>query len=312
MPTTSSVNESIRVFALPSRGAEDVLVSDDGQVYTGTEDGLIHELDPATGTVRTVGNTGGRPLGLEWLSDGRILVCDAHEGLLALDRESGEVETLVREVAGKPMRFCNNAAVHSDGRVFFSDSSRHYSVEQWKRDMVEDTHSGRLLQRDRDGTVTVLVDGLRFANGVALSVDESYVAVAETTGRTVLRRWLTGPRRGRVDHLVTDLPGYPDNIARGTDGLIWVTLGSPIDRTLELLLARVPPRVRKQALLLPEKLQPKPQRTARVQAYDDTGRLVHDRDLRADEFHMVTGVREHHGKVWMGSLVEPAVAVFDL
>ena len=46
---------------------------------------------------------------------------------------------------------------------------------------------------------------------------------------------------------------------------------------------------------IPERLQPKPPRTCRVQAYDDTGRLVHDLDLPAEGFHMVTGVREHDG-----------------
>jgi sugar lactone lactonase YvrE len=312
MPTTRSTDESITVYTLPSYGAEDVLVGDDGHVFTGTEDGSIYELDPATGATTLLGNTGGRPLGLEWLDDGRILVCDAHAGLLTLDRRSGEVEVLVDSVAGRKLVFCNNAAVHSNGVIYFSDSSKCYSVEVWKHDMVEDTHTGRLLQRDRDGAVSVLVEGLRFANGVALSADESFVVVAETTGRSVVRRWLEGPKRGRVDHLVTDLPGYPDNIARGSDGLIWVTIASPIDATLELLLKRVPLGLRKQVLRTPEKLQPKPRRTARVMAYDDEGQLVHDRSLATDEFHMVTGVREHNGKVWLGSLHEPSVAVFHV
>jgi len=39
---------------------------------------------------------------------------------------------------------------------------------------------------------------------------------------------------------------------------------------------------------------------------------VHDRALDASRFHMVTGVREHDGRVWLGSLAEPAVAVFEL
>jgi hypothetical protein len=29
-------------------------------------------------------------------------------------------------------------------------------------------------------------------------------------------------------------------------------------------------------------------------------------------YHMVTGVREHDGRLWLGSLHEPAVAVVDL
>ena len=47
-------------------------------------------------------------------------------------------------------------------------------------------------------------------------------------------------------------------------------------------------------------------------AIDDQGRLVHDIDAVADEFHMVTGVREHDGQVWLGSLHEPALAVLSL
>jgi putative transposase len=61
--------------------------------------------------------------------------------------------------------------------------------------------------------------------GGVVGVDRDVtVAVAETVGRTVVRHRLAGPRTGEVDQLAQDLPGYPDNIARGSDGLIWVTI----------------------------------------------------------------------------------------
>ncbi len=311
MPTTSSLDEPVKVFALPGHGAEDVLVSDDGLVYTGTDEGVIHELDPATGAVRAVGRTPGRPLGLEWLPDGRILVCDADAGLFALDLKSGEPELLVHEVAGRPLVFTNNAAVHSDGTVFFSDTSKVHPISRWMAEMVENTHTGRLLQRDTDGSLTVLVEGLRFANGVALAKDESYVAVAESAGRTVVRRWLDGTRRGRTELFLDDLPGYPDNISTGSDGLIWVTVFSPTHPLLERLQT-APAPLRKVAWRLPEKVHPRQERTARVLAFDDDANLVHDRRLSAEHFHTVSGVREHNGTVWLGSLVEPAVACFSL
>ena len=47
-------------------------------------------------------------------------------------------------------------------------------------------------------------------------------------------------------------------------------------------------------------------------AFGDDGRVVHDRSLDASRFHMATGVREHAGRVWLGSLVEPAIAVFEV
>jgi hypothetical protein len=115
--------------------------------------------------------------------------------------------------------------------------------------------------------------------------------------------------------LCSDLPGYPDNIARGSDGLIWVAIASPRDPFVERL-QRGPMVLRRLATRLPQKLQPAPKRTIRVQAYDDDGRLVHDVDVDPKQqrtpYHMVTGVREHEGRVWLGSLHEPAIAVVDL
>ena len=145
----------------------------------------------------------------------------------------------------------------------------------------------------------------------ASTSSRTFVAVAETGARTVVRRWLTGPRAGEQDFLVRDLPGYPDNIARGTDGLIWITIASPKDPLVERLQT-APMAVRKAVTRIPEALQPKPKETIRVQAYDDAGALVHDIDLTEAGYHMVTGVREHEGRVWMGSLHEPAIAVYDV
>ena len=299
------------VHPVPAMGAEDVLVGPDGTVWTGTEDGAIWALDPATGSTRRVSDTGGRPLGIELLAGGHLLVCDAERGLLRVDPGSGDVAVLLDRVDGRPMKFCNNAAVAADGTIWFSDSSLHHGVDQWKDDFVQDTRTGRLLRLAPDGTVTVVLDGLAFANGVALAVDESYVCVAETRGRTVVRLWLTGPRAGTRDHLVADLPGYPDNISRGSDGLIWVTIASPVDGLVERL-GSAPLVLRKAITKIPAALQPKPKQTIRVQAYAADGRLVHDVDIDHPGYHMVTGVREHDGRVWLGSLHEPSVAVLDL
>ena len=299
------------VMPVPAMGAEDVVVAPDGTVHTGTEDGTIWAVDPESGRVRRVAETAGRPLGLEFFDDGDLLVCDARRGLLRVSTTTGEVKVLCDRVEGHPMKFCNNAAIAADGTIWFSDSSRRYAIEQWKDDFVQDTRTGRLLRRDPDGTITVVLDRLAFANGVALAADESFVCVAETRARTVVRLWLAGPRTGERDLLVGDLPGYPDNISRGSDGLIWVTISSPIDGLVERL-GSAPMVLRRAVTKIPEALQPKPKNTIRVQAYADDGRLVHDLDIDHPGYHMVTGVREHHGRVWMGSLHEPSVAVHNL
>jgi sugar lactone lactonase YvrE len=304
----------LTVIPVPAGGAEDVLVgtgAHEGAVFTGTEEGSIFRISHDGRRIDRIAHTGGRPLGIEQDHDGRLLVCDARRGVLRVDPTAGGVEAVTDRLDGAPMRFCNNAAVASDGTVWFSDSSLRYGIDRWKDDFVQDTRTGRLARLDPDGSVEVVLTGLAFANGVALAADESYVAVAETGGRTVVRWWLSGPRAGTRDLLVADLPGYPDNIARGSDGLIWVSIASPTDPVVERL-RRAPVPLRRAVTRVPERLQPKPKRTVRVQAYDDAGLLVHDVDLPGTAYHMVTGVREHDGRVWLGSLHEPAIAVVDL
>jgi sugar lactone lactonase YvrE len=309
---------ALAVVPVPAYGCEDVVVGthgpDEGAVFTGTVDGSLWRIGP-DGRVRHLGHTGGRPLGIEIEPDGRLLVCDARSGLLRVDPATARVETVTAAVDGMPMMFCNNAAIGADGTVWFSDSSTRFGIDRWKDEMVQNTRTGRLLRLAPDGEVTTAVDGLSFANGVALSRDGSFVAVAETGARTVARHWLAGDRAGTQDHLVTDLPGYPDNIARGSDGLIWVTIASPRDSLVDWL-QHAPEWLQRSVTKVPERLQPGMRDTIHVQAYDDTGRLVHDCDLpvpaTGPSYSMVTGVREHDGTVWLGSLEQPAIASFRL
>ena len=72
--------ERLTVVRVPGTGAEDVLIGPKGHVWTGTEDGSIFRLTPDGHLVERVTTTGGRPLGLELLGDGRILVCDYAPG----------------------------------------------------------------------------------------------------------------------------------------------------------------------------------------------------------------------------------------
>ena len=309
--TSSPPLPPVTTLDVGAPGPEDVAVGDGGMVYTGTEDGRILQVDTDSGRVETLAETGGRPLGLEMLGDA-VLVCDAYRGLLRLDLSTGALDTLCTETAGVPLHLCNNAAVATDGAIYFTDSSQRFTLEHWRADLVEHSGTGRLLRRDPEGEVAVLLDGLHFGNGVALAADESFVAVAETGGYTVRRVWLTGERAGQADMLADNLPGFPDNIARGSDGLIWIALANARNRMLDMLLPR-PPLLRRAVWAIPERLQPAPTPTTWVMALDDTGRVVHDFQ-RSDEgqFHFVTGVREAAGRVYMGTLVGTAIAWFDL
>ena len=64
---------NLTILPVPAMGAEDVVVTPDGDVFTGTEDGSIWRLTSDGGQIVRVAHTGGRPLGLELYDDGHLL-----------------------------------------------------------------------------------------------------------------------------------------------------------------------------------------------------------------------------------------------
>ena len=286
---------------------EDVLVDDAGRVYTGLDDGRIVRVDGPGAAVRTVATVPGRPLGLEFLGPDELVVCASDAGLLAVSLDGGRVRTLTDQVGGRPLLACNNAAVALDGTVYFSDSSTRYPVPRWRTDLIRRTATGRLLRRAPDGEVTELLGGLEFANGVALSADGTFVAVAETGTGRLHRVWLTGERAGEPELFVDGLDGYPDNIALGSDGLIWIAVPSPRSALLTRL-HRLPPAVRAVVGALPDRMAPRPGAVVSAVAVDDSGRVVRELRGEIDGFRMLTGVREAGGRLWFGSLEGSVVA----
>lgn len=310
-PSTDPVAPSgLRVLDTSGHGTEDVVVTPDGRVVTGVADGRLLAVDPSSGRETLVADTGGRPLGVEVHPDGGLVVCDAVRGLLHV-ADDGAVTVLADGFEGVRFVFCNNAAVGRDGTIWFSDSSTRFGIEHWRGDLIEHRPTGRLFRRDPDGSLTVLLDDLAFANGVALAADESFVVVAETGAYGLRRVWLTGGRAGTSEPFGTVLPGFPDNISTGDDGNVWVAIASPRDAALDLLLPRAP-LLRTIVWALPQRLQPQPKRLIRVQAFSPAGELVHDVAGDHPRFGMPTGVRQVGDVVWLGSLESPTVAVLDV
>nr|WP_221217901.1 MULTISPECIES: SMP-30/gluconolactonase/LRE family protein [unclassified Mycolicibacterium] len=300
----------LRVVDVGGHAPEDVVVDGDGAIWTGTDNGAIIRIRPGS-VPEVVGNTGGRPLGLAVGRDGRLLICDSHRGLLRLDPATATFETLVSEVAGRPLTFCSNVVESSDGTIYFTESTSRFHYEYYKGAVLEARASGSLFRRDVDGTVTTLASGLRFANGVTLSADESVLVVAETTACRVSKYPLTSSGVGEPVPVIENLPGYPDNISTAPDGRIWVALVSERNAIGEWLAPRAP-ALRSLLWKLPYSWMPNPKPVVWAIAVDLDGR-VH-RQLRAEDprFALATGLVEHGGKLWLGCIGSSTVACLDL
>ncbi|HET8647389.1 MAG TPA: SMP-30/gluconolactonase/LRE family protein [Vicinamibacteria bacterium] len=290
-------------------GPEDVAFGPDGAVYAGLEDGRIVRLRPGA-AAETFAVTGGRPLGLRFAPDGRLMVADAARGLLAVDA-AGAVTPLSHSHQGRPYRLTDDLDVARDGTVFFTDASDEHAVGDSVRAIVVHRDRGRLLAWRPGGTTRLVKDGLAFANGVALAPDEGFVLVAETASYRILRCWLAGPRHGTCDVFADGLPGFPDGVTRGAGGRFWVALFAPRNRLLDRLHPH--PALKRVLLRLPAWLRPSARRHGRVLGLDGNGRVVHDfEDDSGQAFAFVTNAVEHQGGLYLGTLHGRAVVRIPL
>lgn len=306
LPDFSPVD--LTVVPMPGDAPEDVVVDAAGDIWTGLVDGRIVRINAADDTTTVVGQVPGRPLGLTVAHDGRLLICTSPGGLLAMDPRTGDTEVLVEQVNFTPLNFCSNVTELPDGTIYFTQSTAKFTYAHFKGAIIEARGDGGLFRRDTDGTVTTVLENLYFANGLTLTADGSALVFAETQGRRLSKYWLTGPQQGTVTVLAQNLPGMPDNISTGSGGRIWVAMVSPRNVAADALAPRAP-WLRKLLWRLPDRLQPQisPEVWA-VAFHPDTGAAVAGLRMKRPDFGVVTGLVEHDGRLWLGSIGFPAVA----
>lgn len=277
-----------RVFAADLPGPEALWPEADGWLLTGTVDGRIVRVDPRTGRHETLASTGGRPLGLKRGPDGLLYIADGHRGLLRLNARN-EIEALVSEYEGQPMRFADDLAPLPDGRVVFTEASTRFSLGEHELDAIEHSSNGRVFVYDpRTKQTSLLLDRLDFPNGVAAGRDGSFVMITETWAYRVRKLWLSGPRQGKSEIARDNLPGFPDNITYdAARDLFWVALVAPRDATLDALAPY--PFARKMIARLPRAIRPKAKRHAMVVALRADGTVAQFLDdPRPDSYSPLT------------------------
>src|SRR5687768_11404238 len=172
-------------------GPEDVAIAADGRIYTGLGDGRVMGLQVDGTAPALFANTQGRPLGLAFDAAGNLIVADAIKGLLSID-SGGRVTTLSTGADGVPFHCTNDLDIAADGTIYFTDASSKFSLEELKADIVEHGGNGRLLAYDpRSQTTRVVMGNLSFANGVAVSPDQTFLLVVETGAYRIHRVWLS-------------------------------------------------------------------------------------------------------------------------
>lgn len=286
-------------------GPEDATVGKDGKIYVTTLSGQILQIH--NGRVNQFAFADGRPLGIEARDDGSFVVANAYRGLQQIDRD-GTVTNLLSEVDGQPLIYANNLAIGPDGTIYFSESSSKFGAESSRGtyeasllDIMEHGGHGRVFAFDPGtGHVEVLIDGLNFANGVAVSRDGAFLVVSETGHYRILKYWLSGDRQGETEVLLENLPGFPDNLKSGMQGRFWLGLAAPRNTLLDKLADN--PSARKIVQRLPRFVHPKATPSSHVIAFNGDGEVLmnlHDPEAR---FPTLTGVVETRRSLYLTTL----------
>ena len=293
-------------------GPEDILLDNNDDIYTGNRIGdIIRFKAPDYKEPEVFAHCGGRPLGLAFDKNGNILVCIGGMGLYSIDKNR-KITKLTDETNRTPwsiiddsrLSLADDLDVAPDGRVFFSEATKRYEMHEWPVDSLEGRGNGRILCYDPSNKKTkTLIRNLVFANGVCVAHDNNSFFFAETWGCRVSRYWLNGPKAGKVESILPDIPGYPDNINRASDGNYWLALVGMRTPAYDLAMAipgfrkRMSRRVASDEWLFPNI------NTGCVIKFDDRGEVLESFwDFGGENHPMVTSMREHRGYLYLGGI----------
>jgi ribose transport system permease protein len=293
-------------------GPEDVVLDRDGHLYCGVRHGeIIRFLAPDYAKREVYAHVGGRPLGLSFDQEGRLNVCIAGMGLYRVDKDR-TVHKLTAETNRSPfsiiddsrMRLADDLDIGPDGKIYFSEATIRYGFEEWVVDALEGRGNGRIIRYDpATRTTRTILRNLLFANGVCVAHDNRSLLFAETWGCRVSRYWLDGPNAGTTERIIADLPGYPDNINRGSNGTYWVALAGT--RTPSYDLSMTMPGFRRRMarwVASDEWLFPNVN-VGCVVHFDGDGRILETLwDLKGENHPAITSMREHRGYLFLGGV----------
>jgi ribose transport system permease protein len=293
-------------------GPEDVILDADDHIYVGNRTGdIVRFFAPDYTRQEVFAHVGGRPLGMAFAPDGALLVCIGGMGLYRITADR-TIEKLTDEtnrsffsvIDDSRLRLADDLDVAPDGRVYFSEATVRYDMHEWPVDCLESRGNGRIICYDpKTRSTRTVLKNLVFPNGICMTHDGQSFLFAETWACRISRYWFDGPRKGQVEVVIPDLPGYPDNINRASDGTYWLALVGMRTPAFDLALKMPGFRRRMAQRVAPDEWMFPNINTGCVLRFDETGTILEALwDKSGDNHPMITSMREHKGHLYIGGI----------
>ncbi|MDE2063001.1 MAG: SMP-30/gluconolactonase/LRE family protein [Bradyrhizobium sp.] len=319
-------NDKLRDVSLIGLGRieapEDVILDRNDVLYAGSRHGdIMRFFPPDYERMEVFAHIGGQPLGMAFDRQDNLYVCIGGMGLYriapdgAVEKATDETNRSVYSVNDDSrLRLADDLDITDDGLIFFSEATVRYEMDEWPVDGLEARGNGRIICYDtKTGTTHTALRGLKFPNGVAVASDGKSILFAETFGCSVKRYWFAGPRKGTIEIVMDNLPGYPDNINLASDGNYWLALVGMRSPSLDLAW-KMPGFRRRMAKRVPvdEWLFPNIN-TGCVVKFNEQGKILESFwDLKGVNHPMITSMREHRGYLYLGGIANNRIGRFKL
>jgi ribose transport system permease protein len=189
-----------------------------------------------------------------------------------------------------------------------------YEMDEWPVESIEARGNGRIICYDPNTNTThTAISGLKFPNGICIASDNQSILFAETFGCTVKRYWFDGPKKGKVEMVMDNLPGYPDNINLASDGNYWLAMVGMRCPALDLAW-RMPGFRRRMAKRLPvDEWLFANINTGCVIKFNEKGEVLESLwDLGGQNHPMITSMREHRGHLYLGGILNNRIGRYKL
>ncbi|HEY1721617.1 MAG TPA: SMP-30/gluconolactonase/LRE family protein [Magnetospirillaceae bacterium] len=303
--------------------AEDPILDINDDLFFGSRKGdIIRYFGPDHKRWEVYVHVGGMPLGMAFDRDGNLLCCVAGMGLYKVVKDTRKIVKLTDEtnrtwlsiVDDSRMRLPDDLDIAPDGRIFFSEATIRFDSYEWMVDGLEARGNGRIICYDpRDKSTKTVLPKIKFPNGICVAHDGKSIFYASTWGCTIERFWLEGQKKGTTETIIADLPGYPDNINRSSDGNYWVALVGLRTPAFDLALRkpgfrrRMVQRVAQDEWLFPQ------MNAGTVIKFTESGQVIDCLwDKRGVNHPMLTSCNEHKGYLYLGGIVNNRVGKYKV
>ncbi|MGD0722420.1 MAG: SMP-30/gluconolactonase/LRE family protein [Roseiarcus sp.] len=303
-------------------GAEDMILDRDDNLYCGNRHGdIMRFFGPDHARHEIFAHVGGQPLGLAFDRDGNLDVCIGGMGLYQItpDRKINKLSdetnrTLFSVVDDSRLRLADDLDIAPDGRVFFSEATIRFEMHEWPVDALESRGNGRIVcYEPKTGKSRTEISNLIFPNGICMAPDGESFFFAETFGCRVSRYHYGGPKKGRTEIVIDNMPGYPDNINRASDGNFWLAIVGMRSPALDLALRMPGFRKRMARRCAPDAWLYPNLNTGCVIKFNERGEVLESLwDLGGKNHPMITSVREHKGVLYLGGIYNNRIGTYRI